>query len=102
MYVCGRWLTYILGDIAYTSFFQDHLTPADYFRDPLQSAELQAAKIFLADINNEDDKDASISGRIHNSIPLLYIYINILFFFFEYRNVQEQLCIHGKDHLRQS
>jgi palmitoyl-protein thioesterase len=39
---------------AYTPFVQEHLTQANYFRDPIHLDDYYANDKFLADINNED------------------------------------------------
>jgi len=44
----------LLYKAAYTTFIQEHLTQANYLRDPLHLNEYYAKDKFLADINNED------------------------------------------------
>jgi len=51
-YIC-RAFAELLGDLAYKPFFQEHLTQANYFRDPKKIAEYKAGVKFLADVNNE-------------------------------------------------
>lgn len=46
--------TELLGALAYHPTVQQHLTQANYFRDPFKIENYQANAIFLPDINNED------------------------------------------------
>lgn len=59
-----RLFSEVLGALAYHPNIQDHLTQANYFRDPYKIATYQEKARFLPDINNEDSStDATYSTR---------------------------------------
>ncbi|KAL3877439.1 hypothetical protein ACJMK2_035145 [Sinanodonta woodiana] len=54
----------MLTNLAYTGFIQNHIVQAQYWHDPLNEAEYRKANVFLADINQENEKNPSYKANM--------------------------------------
>lgn len=59
--VC-RVLTEVLGALAYKPLIQEHLTQANYFRDPFKTDAYRTGARFLPDLNNERDQGVTVNA----------------------------------------
>ncbi|KAK3578213.1 hypothetical protein CHS0354_020582 [Potamilus streckersoni] len=50
--------------IAYTNFIQNHIVQAQYWHDPLNETVYRRANVFLADINQENEKNPSYKANM--------------------------------------
>lgn len=54
----------MLTVVAYTGFIQNHIVQAQYWHDPMNEAEYRKASVFLADINQENEKNPSYKANM--------------------------------------
>jgi len=64
-----RMIKYLVGNIVYSTFAQQNIVQAQYFKDPAKMAEYHSSSNFLADINAESDHvSASVYKQYRDNI----------------------------------